>query len=108
MDASVNSGVVCLRNLAANLKRDINFDALLTPELEKELDGDPVKGLLKLAAGLQLEPESHNNVTELADTYAGPALVQLQNRNWVCAVNLAQVKQDSMTLFDPLVRGGSR
>lgn len=107
MDASVNSGVVCLRNLAANLKRDINFDALLTPELEKELDGDPVKGLLKLAAGLQLEPESHNNVTELADTYAGPALVQLQNRNWVCAVNLAQVKQDSMTLFDPLVRGGS-
>lgn len=107
MNTAVNSGVVCLRSLAANLKRDINFDALLTPEFEQELDADPDQGLLKLAAGLQLQPEFHNNAVELSETYSGPALLRLQNGNRVLAVNLSQIRQEKVSVFDPLVKGGS-
>lgn len=107
MNTAVNSGVVCLRSLAANLKRDINFDALLTPELEQELETDSDQGLLKLASGLQLQPEFHNNAVELSETYAGPALLRLQNGNRVLAVNLSQIRQESVPIFDPLVKGGS-
>jgi ATP-binding cassette subfamily B protein len=94
--------------LTANLKRDINFDALLTPEVEEELGKDSVGGLLKLAVALRLEPELHNDAVELAKSYQGPALLQLTNGNWVCAVNLGQIAQESMTLFDPLVKGQSQ
>ena len=107
MNTAVNSGVVCLRSLAANLKRDINIDALLTPELQAELETNPDDGLLKLAAGLQFQPEFHNNAMELAETYSGPALVRLQNGNRVLLVNLSQIRQDKVSIFDPMVKGGS-
>jgi len=105
VDAVVNSGIVCLRNLAANLKRDINFNALLTSELQKELGEDPVQGLMKLATGLQLQPELHNDAVTLTETYSGPALVRLLNGNWVLAVNLTQIQQEKLTIFDPTVKG---
>ncbi len=107
MNTAVDSGVVCLRNLAANLKRDINFDALLTPELQNELNSNQSDGLLKLAAGLQLQPEFHNNAVELAETYSGPALLRLQSGNWVLSINLSQFLQDKIVLFDPMTKGGS-
>ncbi len=107
MDVSVTSGIACLRNLAANLKRDINFDALLTPELKAQFEESPARGLQALAAGLQLEPEIHKDVAELVDTYQGPALLELENGNWVCAVNLKQIKGEAITLYDPLVKGKS-
>ena len=53
------TGIACLRYLSANLKRDINFDALITPELQKEFAADQSSGLMKLAAALQLSPEQH-------------------------------------------------
>ena len=86
------TGIACLRYLSANLKRDINFDALITPELQKEFAADQSSGLMKLAAALQLSPEQHKNAADLAETYAGPALLLLQSGSWVCAVNLQQLK----------------
>ena len=99
------TGIACLRYLSANLKRDINFDALITPELQKEFAADQSSGLMKLAAALQLSPEQHKNAADLAETYAGPALLLLQSGSWVCAVNLQQLKGAGVTLFDPLAQG---
>ncbi|MGF0037753.1 peptidase domain-containing ABC transporter [Victivallis vadensis] len=99
------TGIACLRYLSANLKRDINFDALITPELQKEFAADQSSGLMKLAAALQLSPEQHKNAADLAETYAGPALLLLQSGSWVCAVNLQQLKGPGVTLFDPLAQG---
>lgn len=93
MEVSQDSGVICLRQLVASSKRDVNFDAVCTPEIMAEYAEDPVKGVVRLAALLQLDPESHADPVALSETYAGPALLRLSSGHWICMVNLRQIQE---------------
>ena len=62
---------------------------------------DPVKGVVRLAALLQLDPESHADPVALSETYAGPALLRLSSGHWICMVNLRQIQEKGATIFDP-------
>lgn len=100
------TGIVCLNSLMNNLRRNVNFDALITPEVLEAYAEDSGKALLSLSEHLELSPLLvHKGVDEFG-YYRGPALLKLKNNNWICVVDFAQVvAQGKVTLFDPSING---
>ena len=63
------TGIACLRYLSANLKRDINFDALITPELQKEFAAALTEGIDQraLAVCFSCLERMRENAARMAD-----------------------------------------
>ncbi|MFA7230211.1 MAG: ABC transporter transmembrane domain-containing protein, partial [Victivallaceae bacterium] len=107
---SATTGIECLRGIASNFCRDINFDALLTGEnLKQEADAPEHAIFIRLAKKLGLESgasEQPDWQTAYKD-YSGPLIVKLKNGNWVCVINSAELNQgkEQTALFDPLAGG---
>ncbi len=102
------SGLICLHSLLVNLRRAVNFEALLTDEIKKRYPEAPCEVLLELADKVQLRPERCETL-DVAASYNGPALVRLKNGNWICVIRLGQLHDgQTVTLFDPLVQGKSK
>jgi ATP-binding cassette subfamily B protein len=106
---SINTGLECLRSLAANFCRDINFDALLNDELVNEINVNPKKGLVKLSDKLKLVAQfkAKSDLKKDYSDYVGPLLVRLSNGNWICIVNTGDLYNSTpqVTIFDPLAVG---
>ncbi|MCF6176026.1 MAG: ATP-binding cassette domain-containing protein [Victivallaceae bacterium] len=104
-EKTINTGLECLRSLAANFCRDVNFDALLNDELVNEITVNPEKGLLELSNKLSLVAQftAEADLKEDYKDYIGPLLVQLDNDNWICIVNADDLYGTAeVTIFDPL------
>ncbi len=102
------SGLVCLGSLVANLKRNVNFDALLTDVLKEKYNTEPAEVLLELATTMQLRPEVAENLDAAAASYSGPALARLSDGSrWIFLVNLQQITGEQATIFDPSGAAGN-
>ena len=108
-EKSINTGLECLRSLAANFCRDINFEALLNDELVNEISVNPEQGLVNLSDKLHLVAK----FTKASDLrvdyqdYVGPLMVKLSNGNWICIINAGDLYNSTqqVTIFDPLAEG---
>lgn len=105
-ESSINTGIECLRGIAANFCSGINFDALLNQDSVKTFDISIETGLLELANKLKIDPEisKSSNLTEDYNDYVGPLLIELKNNNWICIINSndLQTKNSDIVIFDPL------
>jgi len=99
-----NSGIECLRKIFKEFRRNINFDALLTKELYEKFNGNESEIIIELSNAHDLRPEKHSDLAEIAKTYNGPAILQLNNGSFVLLLRTQQVIQESgVALYDPSV-----
>ncbi|MDD4818446.1 MAG: ABC transporter transmembrane domain-containing protein [Victivallaceae bacterium] len=100
------TGIVCLNSLMNNLRRNVNFDALITEQVRQGYAENSGETLLKLAEQLELSPLLVNKDKDEFDYYHGPALLKMKNGNWVCMVDYAAlVARKNVTIFDPSIQG---
>ncbi len=100
------TGIVCLNSMMNNLRRNVNFDALITEQVRQSYAEDSGKALLALAEQLELSPLLVKQGEDKFESYHGPALLQLKNNNWVCIVDLAAFfARRNVTIFDPSIAG---
>lgn len=98
------TGLLCLRSVAAKLKPNINFDSFISPEVLEQYKTDQASALSLLASQMQMEPEVRRAEGEATfGSYRGPALVHLKTDVWVCLVDAGQFKTDMLTVYDPTV-----
>ena len=106
-NTSMPGGFACLRLMMNNLRRDVNFDAMLSDELFNAYAGDDCAALVELARKLQLDPVAHQDVLTALDTYHGQALLKLKNGNWIILLSTAQFKNsERVTICDPTAAEG--
>jgi len=98
------TGLDCLRTVVAGQKNGLDFDDLLTDELKKQYLADPAGALAALAQAYDILSREVADVDQIGK-YRGPALLQLDNGNWICLVNTATLdrEQGSSLIFDPLI-----
>jgi ATP-binding cassette subfamily B protein len=95
------SGLRCLQVLFSQFRRDVNFGALVTDELQAKYRENDATTLLEIATAHQLQPETAV-LADAVPAYAGPALLRLQSGNWILLLNLRHLKdQEAATLYDP-------
>ena len=100
-------GFACLRLMMSNLRRDVNFDALLSDELFNAYAGDDCAAVVELARKLQLDPVAYQDVMTALDTYHGQALLKHKNGNWIILLSTAQFKNsERVTICDPTTAEG--
>ena len=100
-------GFACLRLLMNNLRRDVNFDAMLNDELFNSYAGDDGAALVELAQKLHLDPALHHDVVTALESYHGQALLKLKNGNWIILLSTAQFKNsERVTICDPTTAEG--
>ena len=86
--------------LLSQIRRGLNFSALLTEEVQKSYQEDQAATLVKLAEDQRLRPEHAENLEPLK-SYAGPLLARLKNGGWIVLVNSRQLDSEVVTLFEP-------
>ncbi len=95
------SGLQCLQALFAQFRRNVNFAALMTEQVQAEYEKEALEILLKLSEEQQLRPEAVNSKESLL-SYAGPMLARLTNDSWVMMPNSIQLQNSAnVTLLDP-------
>jgi len=100
------TGIVCLNSLMNNLRRNVNFDALITEKVRQSYAEDSGKALLALADRLELSPLLVKKPQDDFDYYHGPALLKMKNGNWICMVDYSRyVARQHVTIFDPSIAG---
>jgi len=98
------SAIECLRQIFNQYRRNVNFDALITGELLDRCKNETVEVLMELANQNDLRAEKHADLTEIAKTYNGPALLQLLNGSWVALARCGQIlHDDGVNIYDPAV-----
>jgi len=94
------SGLQCLQMLLSQIRRGLNFSALLTEEVQKSYQEDQAGTLVKLAEDQRLRPEHADSLDPLK-SYAGPLLARLKNGGWIVIVNSRQLDSEVVTLYEP-------
>ncbi len=101
-ESNNDSGLQCLRALFAQVRRNVNFNALLTDELKLKYGTTPLEALQEMASAQGLLPEAHRDLAEIAKSYSGPALLALRTGAWVLLMNIRQVNEGpGVVIFDP-------
>ena len=101
------SGFSCMKLLISNLRRDVNFDALLSDELFNSYAGDECAALVALGEKLRLDPVANHDVGTALATYHGQAMLKLKNGNWIILLSTAQYQNaDRVTICDPATAEG--
>ena len=60
------SGLICLKALLAQTRRNVNFMALVTQDIQTEYQKDSMSVLLKISGDQQLRPETVERCQDLA------------------------------------------
>jgi len=94
------SGLQCLQMLLSQIRRGLNFSALLTEEVQKSYQEDQAGTLVKLAEDQRLRPEHADSLDPLK-SYDGPLLARLKNGGWIVIVNSRQLDSEVVTLYEP-------
>ena len=95
------SGLQVMQILFSQVRREVNFAALITEAVKAQYLKDQLAVLLQLASEHNLRQEKFNERSQLL-AYSGPALAQLKNGNWVLLTNSRQLaQQESVSLIDP-------
>ena len=107
MDETINqTGLRCLEVLFSRFRPGVNFSALVTDDLIKKMKDNETEALADLAAAQELRPETASSLDVLS-SYRGPALLRLNNNNWIMLINSAQyaASADKVPIFDPTIQG---
>ena len=90
------SALKCLRILFAQVRRDVNFDALLNTHLIQDLDSEDggLTALMQLSGHQKLDPVQLEDISKAAAEFTGPALVRLSGRNWILIQNIRQLGEE--------------
>ena len=77
--ATDNSALECLRILFSQVRREVNFDALLNNETEKNLETaeSEITLLMQLSTQQKLDPVQLEDLSRAANEFTGPALIRL-------------------------------
>ena len=96
------SGLHCLQFLFQQVRRNVNFSSLITPDIIEQYRNDPQQVMLQLAAAQQLAPEEIDSL-ESVKLYNGPALLELTSGTWIMVLNTAQLREaeESVSIIDP-------
>ncbi len=109
LEKQLFTGIECLRAVAVNFCRDVNFAALLTQQLFELCRTSEQDGILELARTLELAPELcvEPDFPAAVGDYRGPLLILLKNDNWVCVINTDELKSNAedVLICDPLATG---
>ena len=102
------SGLLCLKMLLSQTRRNVNFLALITSEVQKDYLQDNNAVINKIADDQQLRPEPIDDINNLSN-YNGPVLACLKNNSWILILNTAQFfSGDKLMIFDPAVNGDNK
>lgn len=100
-----DTGLQCLRSIAANLRASVNFDAMLDSETLENYAADPASVLFSIASRLEMDPEMRKFENEDSfGSYRGAVLFKLKSGVWICAVDAGQLKTDRITVYDPTAK----
>ena len=108
-EKKIFTGIECMRAVAVNFCRDVNFDALLTQKLHEKCAASEEDAILELAQKLDLSPEicKEPDFPKAVGDYSGPLPILLKNGNWVCLIDGSELKANAEDLLicDPLAHG---
>jgi ATP-binding cassette subfamily B protein len=93
------SGLRCLQELVTKLHLAPDWDSVVDDDLRSLYERDPMAALKQAGEEFEYQPEVHD-ISELRE-YPGPAIVQLKNNEYVCAVNISQLAGGKVGLFNP-------
>ena len=91
MSANISSSALdCLRILFSQVRREVNFNALLTADIAQNLDTEEgeLQMLMQLADHQKLEPVQLDSLEQAAKDHTGPALIRLTERKWILIRNI--------------------
>ena len=95
------TGLQCLKAVFSEVRRGVNFSALLTQKVMQDYEADEVAVLLKLSADHGLRPEQADGL-DIFQSYSGPFLAKLSAGNWVLVANSKQLLgSETLNLYDP-------
>ena len=104
MEENQYSGLLCLKLLFGQFRREVNFDALTTEQCRQDYIQDPEAVLMKLAADHSLHPEKCALDSDTCTNYNGPMLVLMLNGEWMLLLNTRQFREsETVSLVDPLL-----
>ena len=97
------SGLLCLRVLFSQVRRSVNFAALITAEVQRQYAESPLETLMKLASEQQLRPESVDKLDDALSNYMGPLLAQTASGGFLLLPNCRQLQNIDGTaaVIDP-------
>ncbi len=99
------TGLLTLQQLILQVRRNVNFSALVTEELKQKYLKDEVSVLMELAGGQELRPEKCSDLVEVAASYRGPAMLRLARGSWILVINTAQLLTDKgVAIYDPSIQ----
>ena len=102
------TGLLCLKMLLSQTRRNVNFMALVSEEVQKEFLKDNNAVITKIADEQQLRPEPIEDINNLSN-YNGPILSCLNNGFWILIVNSAQLfSGDKISIFDPNIQSENK
>ena len=95
------TGLQCLQMLLSQTRRNVNFMALVSNEVQQEFLKDNHAVITKIADEQQLRPEPIDDIKNLSN-YNGPELAHLNTGGWILIINSAQLfSGDKVSIFDP-------
>ena len=95
------TGLQCLQMLLSQTRRNVNFMALVSNEVQQEFLKDNHAVITKIADEQQLRPEPIDDIKNLSN-YNGPVLAHLNTGGWILIINSAQLfSGDKVSIFDP-------
>ena len=102
------TGLQCLQKLLAQVRRNVNFMALVSNEVQQEFLKDNNAVITKIADEQQLRPEPVDDIKNLSN-YNGPVLAHLNTGSWILILNSAQLfSSESIAIFDPAIPGENK
>ena len=99
-----SSALECLRILFSQVRREVNFNALLTDETVRnaETAEGELTVLLQLSEAQKLEPEQLKELINLPPQASGPALIRLGGRHWILLQNIRQLADENTVIVEPV------
>ncbi|MBR4664150.1 MAG: hypothetical protein IKO93_09775, partial [Lentisphaeria bacterium] len=99
-----SSALACLGILFSQVRREVNFNALLTTDITQNLDTEEgeLQVLMHLADNQKLEPVQQETLEQAAKDFTGPALIRLADRKWVLIQNIRQACEDNAIVIEPV------
>ena len=96
------SGLLCLKVLYSQVRRSVNFAALVTDEVRRKYAVDPFDVLMQLSREQQLRPEQVQTLDDAVKNYIGPMIAE-SGAGFVLLPNCRQLQNDEGTaaVLDP-------
>ena len=103
-DVKNSSALACLGILFSQVRREVNFNALLTTDITQNLEAEESElgVLLRLSENQKLEPVQLETLEQAAKAYTGPALIRLTERKWVLIQNIRQAGEEHSVVIEPV------